>query len=48
LLTRSGKASSIVTWSAKDAHPPERTVACDFEETLFAVAGAKRNGRASA
>ncbi|SDR02122.1 NAD(P)-dependent dehydrogenase, short-chain alcohol dehydrogenase family [Pseudoxanthomonas sp. CF385] len=49
LLTRTDKRSqSIVTWAAKDAHPPERTVACDFEDTLLAVAGVPRNGRASA
>ena len=49
LLTRGDRASqSIVPWSASDARPPEQTLACDFEETLWAVAGARRNGRASA
>ena len=49
LLTRTGRSSqSIVTWSARDAKPPEQTVACDFEDALWAVAGARRNGRASA
>ena len=49
LLTRTDKRSqSIVTWTAKDAQPPERTVACDFEDTLLAVAGVPRDGRASA
>ena len=49
LLSRNGRAAqSIVTWSAHDAKPPEQTLARDFEDALFAVAGAKRNGRASA
>ena len=49
LLSRNGRAAqSIVTWSAHDAKPPENTLARDFEEALWAVAGARRNGRTSA
>ncbi len=49
LLARGGRATqSIVTWSAQDAKPPAQTLARDFEDALWAVAGAPRNGRASA
>lgn len=49
LLTRTGAAARpIVPYSPRDAVPPSTTLACDFEEALWAVAGVPRNGRASA